>query len=313
MWQDLRHGVRMLGKSPAFTLTIALTLGLGIGANAAVFSIVNALLLRPLPVADPLNLYVVSVAHPGNDQPHPLSYADFVDYRDRAGVFSNLAGYEINFAGLSTENRADRVAVAYVTGNFFSMLGVGASPGRPVLPAEGATAGADPVVVLGRSYWKKRFNADPSAVGRRVLVNGRPFVIVGVVPEGFLGVYALVEFDAYMPLGMLSPATAYKDLIEKRDNHDLHVIGRLRPGVTRAEAQTRLDVVARQLEQQYPATNKSVRPFIIPERLARPEPNAANTNPLVAGVFLFLVALVLLVACVNVVNLLMVRATVRQR
>ena len=303
----------MLAKSPVFTLAIALTLGLGIGANAAVFSIVNALLLRPLPVADPSNLYVVSVSHPGNDQPHALSYADFVDYRDRAGIFSELAGYEINFAGLSADNRADRIAVAYVTGNFFSMLGVGASPGRPVLPTEGVTAGADPIVVLGRTYWRKRFSADPAVVGRRVLVNGRPFVIAGVVPEGFVGVYALVEFDAYMPLNMLFPATAYKDLTEKRDNHDLHVLGRLKPGITRTEAQARLEVVARQLEQQYPATNKSVRPAIIPERLARPEPNAANSNPLVAGVFLFLVVLVLLVACVNVVNLLMVRATVRQR
>ncbi len=313
MWQDVRHGARMLLKSPVFTLTIALTLGLGIGANAAVFSIVNALLLRPLPVADPLGLFILAVAHPGNDQPHAVSYADFVDYRDRAGVFSDLAAYEINFAGLSTENRADRIAVAYVTGNFFSMLGVGASPGRPVLPSEGATGGADPIVVLGRSYWKKRFNADPSAVGRRVLVNGRPFVVAGVVPEGFQGVYALVEFDAYLPLGMVSPVNAYKDLIEKRDNHDLHAIGRLKQGLTRAEAQARLDLVARQLEQQYPATNKAVRPVLIPERLARPEPNAGNSNPLVAGVFLFLVTLVLLVACVNVVNLLMVRATVRQR
>ena len=194
------------------------------------------------------------------------------------------------------------------------MLGVGASPGRPVLPTEGTTFGADPIVVLGRAYWKKRFNGDPSAIGRRVLVNGRPFIVAGVVPEGFHGVYALVEFDAYMPLGMVFPATAYKDLIEKRDNHDLHAIGRLKPGVTRSEAQARLDVVARQLEQQYPATNKSrARAVLMPERLARPEPNAANSNPLVAGVFLFLVTLVLLVACVNVVNLLMVRATVRQR
>jgi predicted permease len=313
MWQDVRHGVRMLAKSPVFTLTIALTLGLGIGANAAVFSIVNALLLRPLPVADPFSLYVLSVAHPGNDQPHPVSYADFVDYRDHSDVFSDLAAYELNFAGLSTDNRADRLAVAYVTGNFFSMLGVGAAPGRPVLPPEGATFGADPVIVLGRGYWKKRFNGDPSVVGRRVLVNGRPFVVAGVVPEGFHGVYALVEFDAYMPLGMMFPASAYKDLIEKRDNHDLHAIGRLKPGLTRPEAQAKLEVLARQLEQQYPATNKAVRVVLTPERLARPEPNAANTNPFIAGVFLFLVTLVLLVACVNVINLLMVRATVRQR
>src|SRR5215213_9079195 len=183
MFQDLRQGVRMLVKSPVFTITVALTLGLGIGANAAVFSIVNTLLLRPLPVADPANLYILSVAHPGNDQPHPVSYADFVDYRDRAGVFSDLAAYNINFAGLSADNRADRIAVAYVTGNFFSMLGVGASPGRPVLPSEGATFGADPVIVLGRAYWKKRFSGDASVVGRRVLVNGRPFVVSGVVPE----------------------------------------------------------------------------------------------------------------------------------
>jgi putative ABC transport system permease protein len=313
MWQDVRQGVRMLVKSPVFTVTIALTLGLGIGANAAIFSIVNALLLRPLPVADPSNLYILSVAHPGNDQPHGLSYADFVDYRDRAGVFSDLAAYDINFAGLSTDNRADRIAVAYVTGNFFSMLGVGASPGRPVLPSEGTTAGADAVVVLGRSYWKKRFNADASVVGRRVLVNGQPFVVAGVVPEGFHGVYALVEFDAYMPLAMMFPASAYKELVDKRENHELHILGRLRPGLTRTEAQARLNLIARQLEQQYPSTNKAVRALIIPEKLARPEPNAGNSNPLIAGIFLFLVTLVLLVACVNVVNLLMVRATVRQR
>ncbi len=313
MWQDLRHGARMLLRAPVFTLTIALTLGLGIGANAAVFSIVNSLLLRPLPVADPLNLYVLAVTHPDNDDPHSVSYADFVDYRDHSGVFSELAAYAINFAGLSSENRADRITVAYVTGNFFSMLGVGASPGRPVLPTEGATYGADPVVVLGRSYWKKRFNADPSIAGRRVLINGQPFVIAGVVPDGFHGVYALVEFDAYMPLGMMFPATAYKDVIDKRDNHELRALGRLQPGLTRAEAQARLDVMARQLEQQYPATNTGVRAVLIPERLARPEPNAANSNPLVAGVFLSLVGLVLLVACVNVVNLLMVRATVRER
>jgi putative ABC transport system permease protein len=303
----------MLLKAPIFTLTVAATLGLGIGANAAVFSIVNAMLLRPLPVADPHNLYVLSVSHPGNDHPHPLSYADFVDYRAHADVFSDLAAYEPDFAGLSADNRADRLTVAYVTGNFFSMLGVGASPGRPVLPSEGSSPGADPIVVLGRAYWKKRFNGDPSAVGRRVLVNGRPFVIAGVVPEGFHGVYALVEFDAYLPLGMMFPPSAYKDLIEKRDNHGLHVLGRLKSGVALNDAQARLDVVARQLEQQYPATNKGVRSVLIPERLARPEPNAANSNPLIAGVFLALVALVLLVACVNVVNLLMVRATIRQR
>ena len=185
--------------------------------------------------------------------------------------------------------------------------------GRLILPSEGATFGADPVIVLGRSYWKKRFNGDAAVVGRTVLVNGQPFTVAGVVPEGFYGVYALVEFDAYMPFGMIFPEQSYKETVERRDNHELRVIGRLKPGVSLPQAQAALDVLARQLEQQYPDTNKTVRARVIPERLARPEPNAADSNPLVAGVFLLLVTLVLLVACVNVVNLLMVRATVRQR
>jgi putative ABC transport system permease protein len=313
LWQDVRQGLRVLGKAPSFTIAVALTLGLGIGANAAVFSIINALMLRPLPVADPTNLYVLSVTHQDNDQPHQVSWADYIDYRDSAGVFSDVAAYQIDFAGLSADNRADRIAVGYVTGNFFTMLGVAPRAGRLILPDEGKKFGADPVIVLGHSYWKKRFNADPSVVGRHVQVNGRPFTVAGVVPETLYGVYALVEFDGYMPFGMISPEQAYRETIARRDNHDLRVIGRLRPGVSFARAQAGVELLSRQLEQQYPETNKTVRARLIPERLARPEPNAADSNPFVAGVFMLLVGLVLLVACVNVVNLMMVRATVRQR
>lgn len=313
LWQDVRQGLRVLGKTPSFTIAVALTLGLGIGANAAVFSIINALLLRPLPVADPTNLYVLSVSHQDNDRPHQVSWADYVDYRDRAGVFSDVAAYQIDFAGLSADNRADRIAVSYVTGNFFTMLGLAPRAGRLILPDEGQTFGADPVIVLGHAYWKKRFNGDPSAVGRHVQINGQPFTVVGVVPETFYGVYTLVEFDAYMPFGMIFPEPAYRETIARRDNHDLHVIGRLRAGVSFAQAQAGVELLSRQLEQQYPDTNKTVRARLIPEHLARPEPNAADSNPFVAGVFMLLVGLVLLVACVNVVNLMMVRATVRQR
>jgi predicted permease len=146
-----------------------------------------------------------------------------------------------------------------------------------------------------------------------VLVNGQPYTIVGVVPESFTGVYTLVEFDAYMPLGMIFPEPAYRELIARRDNHELRVIGRLKAGVSLAQAQAGMDVLARQLEQQYPDTNKTVRARVIPEHLSRPEPNSADSNPFVAGVFMLLVGLVLLVACVNVVNLMMVRASIRAR
>lgn len=313
MWQDVRHGLRTLAKNPGFTLTIALTLGLGIGANAAVFSIVNTLLLRPLPVSDPYNLYLLSNVHQDNEQPHAVSWADYQDYKARADVFAETSAYTIGFAAVSVDKHADRIAVSYVTGNYFSMLGVQPAYGRLILPNEGNAFGADPVIVLGHSYWKKRFNGDPAAVGRTILVNSRPFTIVGIVPERFLGTYTLVEFEAYVPMGMTFPAGSYKELIERRDNHELRVLARLKPGVTRRQAQAAVDVIARQLEQQYPDTNKTVRLRVIPERLARPEPNSGDQNPFVAGVFLLLVGLVLLVACVNVVNLLMVRATVRHR
>jgi predicted permease len=313
IWQDVRQGLRGLTATPGFAATIVLTLGLGIGANAAVFSIVNTLLLRPLPVVDPGNLHVLSVTHQDNEQPHQVSWSDYVDYRDRAGVFSDLAAYAIGFAGLSADKRADRIAVNYVTGNYFSMLGVSPGAGRLILPSEGRTYGADPVIVLGHTYWKKRFNGDPSVVGRAVLVNGQPFTVVGVVPERFTGTYTLIEFDAYMPFAMIFPEKDYRDLINRRDNHELRAIGRLKPGVRFSQAQAALDVTARTLEQQYPDTNKTVRARLVPERLARPEPHSADSNPFVAGVFMLLVGLVLLVASVNVVNLLMVRATIRQR
>jgi predicted permease len=311
-WQDARLGVRTLLKAPLFTIAVVLTLGLGIGANAAVFTIVNRLLLKPLPVRDAAGLYVLAVQHEGNEDPHNVSWLDYLDYKDKSGAFAELAGYDISFVGMSADNRAERVTVSYVTNNYFSMLGVPPALGRLVQPGDSVQPGAAPFVVLGHTYWKKRFNGNPAAVGRRVLVNGKPFTVAGVVPEWFEGVYALVEFDAYLPLSML-PQDEYTGLTTKRDGHSLHVIGRLKPGIGREQAQAAVTVLAKQLEAQFPDTNKTVRARVIPERLARPEANSADQTPVVASVFLVLVGLVLLVACVNVINLIMVRATVRQR
>ncbi len=311
--QDVRLGLRMLIKNPAFTVTVALTLGLGIGANAAVFSIINTMLLRPLPVSNPGNLYVLSTTHQENQDPHNVSWLDYLEYEKRRDIFPDMSAYAIGFAGLSADNRADRIAVSYVTGSYFPMLGIRPAFGRLIQANEGRVHGADPIVVLGHGYWKKRFNGDPSVVGRPVRINAQPATIVGVVPEEFLGTYTLIEFDAYMPLGMLSPDATYKEIVERRDNHELRVLARLTPDLDVSRAQAGIDVIARQLETQYPDTNKSVRMRVIPEYRARPEANNADASPFVAAIFLLLVGLVLLVACVNVVNLLLVRATVRQR
>jgi len=312
LWQDARLGLRTLLKAPLFTAAVVVTLGLGMGANAAVFTIVNRMLLKPLPVRDPGGLYVVAVQHEGNEDLHNLSWLDYQDYREKSGAFEDLAGYDVDFVGLSDGTRADRIAIANVTTNYFSMLGVPPAIGRVLQPGDPTEPGRNPVVVLGHTYWAKRFNSDPAIVGRSVLINGRPFTVAGIVPAWFQGVYALVEFDAYLPLSMKS-ADDYKQMITRRDEHTLHVIGRLKPGVSRAQAQAAVALMAKQLETQYPETNKTVRARVIPERLARPEANGADQTPVIAGIFLVLVGLVLLVACVNVINLIMVRATTRQR
>jgi predicted permease len=310
--QDIRLGLRSLLKAPVFTAAVVLTLGLGIGANAAVFAIVNRMLLRPMPVRNAGNLYVLAVQHEGNESPHNVSWLDYLDYRDKGGAFEDVAAYDFGFVGLSADNHAERIVVSYVTSNFFSMLAVPPAAGRVLQPSEGTAPGTDPVIVFGHAYWKKRFNGDPSVVGRAVLVNGKPFTVAGVVPEWFQGPYALIEFDGYLPLSM-KPADEYQTLTTKRDEHDLHVLGYLKPGLTQATAQAAVTVLAKQLEAQYPTTNKTVSARVIPERLARPEANSADTTPAVAATFLVLVGLVLLVGCVNVINLILVRATVRHR
>src|SRR5687768_7550417 len=273
VWQDVRLGFRSLFKAPLFTIAVVLTLGMGIGANAAVFTIVNRLLLKPLPVSDPGGLYVLGVQHEGNDEPHNVSWLDYQDFKDKSGAFEDLAAYDIDFVGLSTSSRAERITVSYVTSNYFSMLGVTPAFGRLLQPGDAAVPGADPLVILGHSYWKKRFNGDAAVVGSPVLLNGRPFTVAGVVPASFSGVYALVEFDAYLPLSM-QPQDDYTKMVTKRDEHALHVIGRLKPGLARAQAQAGVTLLASQLEAEFPETNKTVRARIIPERLARPEANS---------------------------------------
>src|SRR5262249_20187258 len=155
------------------------------------------------------------------------------------------------------DNHAERITISYVTSNFFSMLGVPPAFGRVLQPGEASAPGADPVIVLGHSYWKKRFNGDPSVVGRGVLVNGKPFTVAGVVPDWVPGPSAITESDASPPLPM-NPAEEYTPLTTKRDEHDLHVLGYLKPGLNQSKAQAAVSVLAKQLEAQYPVTNKTV-------------------------------------------------------
>ena len=312
-WSDVRYGIRMLGKSPAFTLIAIFTLAVGIGANAAVFSVVNAFILAPLPVRDPGRFVVVANRTPGYEDPHELSNPDFKDFEAENNSFSDMTASLINFAGLSADNRSERVVVTYAKGNYFTSLGLQPAAGRLLLPTEGETPGADPVVVLGYSYWQRRFSGDPAVVGKSVKLDGLPMTIVGVAPKGFFGTFFIVDSDAYAPLAMLPPNESTTQILTDRDERQLRSFAHLKPGVSMAQASASLQLIADRLAREYPATNKGVKMEVLAETMSRPEPGSAAAWPLVATIFLAMVGLVLLVTCVNVTNLLLARATDRAK
>jgi len=317
LWQDVKYGCRMLIKSPGFTVVAILTLALGIGANTAIFSIANAFMFRPLPVKDGDRLTVVTVQNSIDADPGNISYLDYQDYRQQSDVFTEMTGYILDLGGLSDRGRADRVILSYVPSNFFSMLGIRPAIGRMIEPGEGDQPKTGPVVVLGYTYWQKRFSGDPNVIGRTVNVSGQPVTVIGVVDKSFTGPYSVVEMDAYLPLGMKgfnSPGVAGdSSLFSERGDRQLRVLATLKPGVSPEQAESALKVIADRLSSAYPQSDKGeiVRVFL--ERKARPEPGGADYMPLITTIFLVLVGLVLLVACVNVANLLLARAAGRQR
>jgi putative ABC transport system permease protein len=312
--QDFRHAARQMRRTPAFAAVAILTLALGIGANVAIFSMVDWLLLRPLPVKDPGQITVLRLQQNLDILLATLSIPDYRDIRGQTtAVFDGLAGYELSLDGLSVDGgKAARVVTNYVTGNFFSVLGIQPALGRLILPAEGNAPGADPVIVLSYSYWKQHLGGDPDIIGKKVSFDGHPVTVIGVAPQGFQGVQSLVSIAGYLPLGMAA-ITQPPGFMENRGERGLSVLGRLRKGVSLQQAQAALTVVSQRLSQQYPEIDKNVKALVFPEANARlGDPRMTNT-PLLSALFLGLAILVLLLACVNVGNVLLVRATVRER
>jgi len=311
LMQDIRYGVRMLMRNPGFMIVAIITLALGIGANTAIFSMVDGILLRPLPVQDPAQITVLAFQQQKGNIQTQFSVADFRDIRSQSSeVFSDVFAYQLGLDGLSVDGKADRIVTSYVSGNFFPALGIKPELGRFILPSEGETLGADPVMVLSYSYWKTRFGGDPAIVGRKVSVDGHPITIVGVAPRGFVGIFPFLSIQGYLPLGMLEIGGQPDDFMTNRQLRNLPVLGRLRPGTGLQEAQASLSVIGRRLSQQYPEADKDLSLQVYPELRARPQPDPDNTLLVISGLFLSLTALVLLLACVNVANILF---TVRER
>ena len=308
--RDVRHAGRALRTAPAFTITAVLTLALGIGANTAVFSVVNALLFRPLPVREADRLVVLASATAPWPSLRGLSYPELEDYRAAAGsVLEPMAGYTVGFAGLAPEHGTPaRVLATLVTGSYFSLLGIAPEAGRPIDERDVTRGRVSPIVVLGYDSWRSRFGADPSIVGRKLLINGEPCTIVGIAPRGFRGTFAFSDPEIYLPLNWSSG-----DVFGDRAARSLHTLSRLRPGASLAQANALLDVVARRLEREHPDTNTGVRVSAVAERYARPEEDNARSNAFGATIILLLVALVFFAAQVNVMNLLIARAASRRR
>jgi len=247
--------------------------------------------------------------------PHGLSFADLQDYRAQGAVFRDLLGYAPRPVALDAGRGVDRVTLAMVTDNYFSLLGVRPTFGRLIEPNEGRARGSAPVLVLAYEYWQSHFARDPSIIGRSARLNGRPFTIIGVTPPMFKGTDALIGVSGYVPLWMVDELmhTTGTSILERRDAHQLTVLGRLKPGVSLAQARAALEITSAELARQHPSTNKDVSLLVVPEAHARPNPGIApffrGTAPLIGG----LAVLLLLITSANVVNLLLARAAGRGR
>ena len=313
--QDVRFGFRMLRKNFGFTSIAVLTLGLGIGANTAIFSMVNSFLLRPLPIKNPEQLTVLAMQLKKGELQTGFSFPEFEDLQKQSSsVFSDVIALSLNVGGLMLNGKAEPIVIYDVSGNFFAALGVRPLLGRFILPEEGSVTAVNPVIVLGYSFWQTRFGGDPGIVGKTVLYNGRPVTVIGITPREFHGVSALVDVQGYLPLGMQQVDSSYEqDIPTNRGFRNLAVYARLAKGVALPKAQSALDVIGDRLAKENPMTEEGMTISVFPERFSRPAPDPDRPVLKVSVLFLVLAALVLVLACVNIANFLLVRATARQR
>jgi predicted permease len=312
--QDIRYGLRMLRRSPAFTVVAMITLALGIGANTTIFSMVNSFLLRPLPVQDPGRITTLTEMQKDGSNNNVFSVPEYRDIRNQTDdVFSGLLSYQFGMDGLAANGKTDRILSNYVSGNYFSVLGLKPTLGRLILPSEGEVLGADPVMVLSYSFWKTRFAGDTEIVGKKVTLDGHPVTIVGVGPKNFDGISWFLRSQVFLPLGMAFIDGYPTDLMTNRKLQIVMLYGRLSPDVSLKTAQAKLDLIERRFQEQYPDSYKNERLRVLPELQSRPNPDPNNTMLVISGLFLGLATLVLLLACVNVANILLVRATIRGR
>ncbi len=265
LYKDIQYGARMLLKNRGFTAVAVLSLGLGIGVNSSIFSLVNALLLRPMPVSEPQQL--VEVYSSTELFPYSVSsYPDFLDLRDQNDVFSGMVAHSMMGALFTHEGRSELILGEIVTDNYFEVLGVPPAHGRAFLAEENATPGTHPVAVLSHGFWQRRFGADPSLLGKTLRLNGTTYTVVGIAPESFTGTIPGFSPELWIPMMMAEEINprGIQDVdnsptgdtrIEKRGTRWLFVKGRLRPDATIEGAEAQIATIMKRLEQENPISN----------------------------------------------------------
>lgn len=313
---DLRHGWRLARKSPGFTLAAVLTLALGIGPNAILFSVVNGLFFRPLPVPQAHRLVLITARLQQGGFDDMLPYPALAALRrETRSIFSSVAG-GLPFGSDSMGWRGGapaQVDTNYVTGNFFAAMGIHPALGRLIIPAGAGGTAARPVAVLSYRFWRDRFAASPGVIGSSARINGQEVTIIGVAPRGFRGIVPLAPPQVYLPLGMaVQTGDMSRHFAAAWRSSPLSVLARLRPGISRAQAQAELQVIAHRWAAEYPPERRlaSLRAPVL-NMLAFASPASAGAREAVAGLFLLLAGLVLAVAAVNLAGLLLARAAAR--
>ncbi len=313
--QDFRFALRMLRVRPGFTFAALISLSLGIGANATIFSLVDALLLRPLPLADVDRLVAISTVDEKNPGQAPLSHLNWRDLRTQNRTLDGLVGYDWVPMSVATTGDPEVLVGQMVPGDYFDLLKVRAARGRTFLPGEDGAPGAHPVVVLSDRFWHRRMAADPGAVGGTIRINGTPFSVIGIAPPEFQGPFVGVQPELWVPMAMNALLRPNPDLnwYEERRGLAIFGVGRLKPGVTVAQARADLKAIMARLEREFPDDNKGRSVEVTPVAEAT-LPGGGRQGVIASSVLLLsIVGIVLLIACANVANLLLARASVRRR